>query len=167
MRFCRTLWLVGSMAAFLFSAAFADCPDATREASGSTTSERKQQPPVADRSVLLSLILSDSGKVRHAKVLLGHPTLVSAAINAAKKLRYNTANGYAVPHTREIVVSVTFDNNQQPKIRPASFGGVPGCVYAGQPIKVVPIGPTALPPLLNDFLHQQPAIPTLISETKK
>jgi hypothetical protein len=91
---------------------------------------------------LLSLILSDSGKVRHAKVLLGRPTLVSAAINAAKKLRYNTANGYAVPHTREILVSVTFDNNQ-PKIRPAELG-VPGCgVHAGQRIfiKIVPIPP--------------------------
>jgi hypothetical protein len=164
MRVCRTLWLVGSVAAFLFSAAFADCPNETREASDSTTSE-KQQLAVADRSVLLSLVLSESGRVRQAKVLLGRPTLVSAAINAAKKLKYNTAHGYPFPHTREILVSVTFDNNQQPKIRPASLG-VPGCVYAGQPIKIV-IDPTALPPLLSDFLHQQPAIPTLISETKK
>jgi hypothetical protein len=90
---------------------------------------------------------------------------VSAAINAAKKLRYNTANGYAVPHTREILVSVTFDKNQQPTIRPASLG-VPGCLYAGQPNFVL-IEPTALPLLLDDFLHQQPAVPTLVSETKK
>jgi hypothetical protein len=154
------------MAAFLFSAAFADCPNATREASGSTTSGEKQQPTVADRSVLLALILNDSGRVRHAKVLLGHPTLVSAAINAAKKLRYDTANGYAVPHTREILVSVTFENNQQPKIRPASLG-VPGCLHVAGPMRIIFVPASPLPASLADFLRRQPSLPVLSSETKK
>jgi hypothetical protein len=165
MRLCRSFWLIGGICLAQF--AFAQCPHVSHEAGdaeshtvpASTTSAGEQRE-VEDRTVLLKLVLSKSGRVREATVLRGPAALAPAAIEAAKRGKYKHLIVYRSPDTGETMVAVTFreDNKGAPQIRQALAAGVSGCVY---PERVDP------PPWLNLFLSERRPIPVLAPETKK
>jgi hypothetical protein len=158
MRLYRPICLLISL--LLAQAAFSQCP--------LSTSLTKQQRELEDRSVLLTVKLTKGGVVRDATALRGPEALRAPAIKAAKARTYKHRVVYSFPDRHEMMVEVTFPQNANgmPEVHQALPAGVPGCVYV-QPMQIITIPPSPLPPLLSDFLGQQSAIPTLIPETKK
>jgi hypothetical protein len=172
MRLCRGLWLIGGI--FLAQVAFAECSNVSPE-TGSAESRPAlalatsagQQRNVEDRTVLLKLMVSKSGRVREATVLKGPTALVPAAVEAAKRRKYKHRTVVSSPDTGEMTVAVMFpkDNNGAPEIKQALSAGVSSCLHPD-------LSQIAPPSWLTLFLSERRpipvlAVPALAPETKK
>ena len=142
----RTICLLVSLLACLTQAAFAQCFPST------TLTEEQRE--LEDRSVLLTVKLSQRGAVRDATVIRGPEGLRAPAIKAAKARKYKHRITYSFPDPHEMMIEVTFpqDGNGAPEIRQALPAGVSSCIPGG-PVKV----PT--PPWMSLSLPVQPIIP--------
>jgi hypothetical protein len=162
MRLCKIVCLPIWLMACLVQAAFPQCHQLSSASS-------KAESSLEDRTVLLTLIVGQSGRVRDVKVLSGPITLTAAAIEAAKARRYNAQIRYGRPNSREMTVAVKFplDNNGAPTIQEVIIGGVPGCV-SGEPMGYTPPPWSGvLPQSLNTLLRVQPIMPVLAPEPAK
>ena len=160
MRLYRPICLLISLLPTVAQAAFSQCSH--------STTFTKQQRELENRSVLLTVKLTKGGVVRDATVLWGPEALRSPAIKAAKARKYKHRVVYSFPDRHEMMVEVTFpqDANGMPEVRQALPAGVPSCVYV-EPMQIIIVPPSPLPPLLSNFLERQSAIPTLTPDIKK
>lgn len=95
------------------------------------------QAQAEDQTVLLSVIITNHGFVRDAKVLSGPATLQQSALELVNRKKYR---GKAIEpwgtvpvgsSARQLMLAVTFakEKGMPPKIEQAMPAGVPGCIY--------------------------------------
>jgi hypothetical protein len=162
MRLCKIVCLPIWLMACLIQSAFPQCHQLSSES-------RNAESNLENRTVLLTLILGKSGRVRDVKVLSGPITLTAAAIEAANARRYKAQFRHGRPNSREMTVAAKFPlgNNGAPTIQEVIIGGVPGCV-SGEPMGYTPPPWSGvLPRSLNTFLRVQPIMPVLAPEPAK
>ena len=160
MRFPRALWFL-PVVACAFQIAFACGED------HKGSSPAAGQAPKDDRTVFVSVLMTNSGVVRDAIFLDGPTTLSQAAIKTVRQRRYtkkeidnwSTSTPTAVRH---VMLAVTFPRKEgaSPKIQPGSPSGVPSCVQAGHMVVIVPPS-SSLPSFLTSW---PPVMPVLAQD---
>ena len=131
----RTEWLVAVFAVCIVHIAIA-CDNGIKSAT--------EQAPKDDRTVVLSVLVANSGVVREVKVLSGPTALQTAAIEAARRRKYR---GKAIDNfgttpvgksARRAMLAVTFpeENGMPPKIQQAMPAGVSACLSAPKRVRV-------------------------------
>ena len=135
MPIARARWLVAVFAGCIFQIAVA-CDNGSQP----TT----EQTPNDDRTVLLSVVVANSGVIQEVEVLNGPVTLRTAAIEAARRRKYR---GKAIDNwgstpvgnsSRRAMLAVTFPltSGMPPKIQQAMPAGVSSCIPAPQRVRV-------------------------------
>jgi hypothetical protein len=133
MRSHRMLWLAAALVAGLFHSAFA-CDDDTKRIEHPTNGEARAE----DQTVLLSVVITNHGLVRDAKVVSGPATLQQSALELVNRKKYRGkpieqwGTAPAGPSARQLMLAVTFTKQKgmPPKIEQVMPAGVSGCVYA-------------------------------------
>ena len=163
MRSHRMLCLVAALVASFLQLAFACDEDKKwieRPISGKAQAE--------DQTVLLSVIITNHGFVRDARVISGPSTLQRSALKLVNRKRYK---GNAVEQwgtapagssARQLTLAVTFakQKGMPPKIQQAVSAGVSGCVYA----TMVRVSPRVMACYLRDRI--EPVYPTDAPSTR-
>jgi len=160
MRLPRTLWFVPALLACTLQIAFA-CGENQKGSAGAAG-----QPPKNDRTVFVSVLLTNSGFVRDAVVLGGPTALGQAAIKAVRQRRYSNWGTTPVGNSaRHVTLAVTFPRKKStpPKIQPGVVGGVPSCVVGGHFFAIV-LPPSVLPSSLTSW---QPVMPVMAPDRVK
>ena len=123
MRHYKTVYVLISLLACLARVAFPQCPPST------TLTEEQRE--LENRSVLLTVKLSNGGVVLDANVIRGPEALRGPAIRAAKARKYKHRIVSSFPDSHEMMVMVTFprDGSGKPDVRQALSTGAPSCVY--------------------------------------
>ena len=135
MRSHRMPWLAAALVAGLFQPAFA-CDEDKRGIEKPTTGKAQAE----DQTVLLSVVITNRGFVRDAKVISGPATLRQSALKLVNRKKYR---GKAIEQwdtapagssARQLMFAVTFAEQKglPPKIEQAMPAGVPGCIYVSR-----------------------------------
>jgi hypothetical protein len=140
MRSHRMLWLAAALVAGLVQLAFA-CDEDKKRIEQPTSGEAQ----VEDQTVLLSVVITNHGFVRDAKVVSGPATLQQSALKLVnrKKYRGKPIEQWGTAPTgssaRQLMLAVTFaqQKGMPPKIEQAMPAGVPGCIYMSR-VRVSP-----------------------------
>jgi hypothetical protein len=156
MRVPKALWFLPALVACTFQIASACGED--HKGSGPAAG----QAPKDDRTVFVSVLMTNSGVVRDAMFLDGPTTLTQAAIKTVKQRRYTTKEvdnwSTSTPSgVRHATLAVTFPRKEgaAPKIHPGSPLGVPSCVQGGHMGVIVPPPSflTSWPPVMPVLAH--------------
>lgn len=132
----RPLWLVFVFAVCIVPIAFA-CDNGSEANAG--------ESPKDERTVLLSVVVSNSGAVSEVKVLSGSTALRTAAIEAARRRKYigKTIDNWGTTpvgnsSARRAMLAVTFplQKGVPPKIQQAMPAGVSACLPAPKCVRV-------------------------------
>jgi hypothetical protein len=159
----RMLWLVAALVAGLVQLAFACDED----------KKGIEQPPsgkaqAEDQTVLLSVVITNHGFVRDARVVSGPATLQQSALRLVNRKRYKGkaieqwGTAPAGSSARQVLLAVTFAKQKgvPPKIEQAVPAGVSGCVYASR----VRVSPEVMECYLRD--RTEPVYPAETQSTK-
>lgn len=93
-------------------------------------------PKKVEETVLLNVRISKSGVVHDIKGDSGPPTLMAAAVKAAKRWKYKPAYWVTGPPSeRQTFLSVTLVKGAAPKVEEIALG-VPGCIPAPWRVRV-------------------------------
>jgi hypothetical protein len=163
MRSHRMLWLAAALVAGLFHSAFA-CDDDTKRIEHPTNGEARAE----DQTVLLSVVITNHGLVRDAKVVSGPATLQQSALELVNRKKYRGkpieqwGTAPAGPSARQLMLAVTFTKQKgmPPKIEQVMPAGVSGCVYATR----VRVSPNVMACYLLD--RTEPVYPAETQSTK-
>jgi outer membrane biosynthesis protein TonB len=131
----RTLGLLAVFAVCFVQIAVA-CDNGSKSDAGQSTKD--------DRTVLLSVVVANSGIVREVKVLNGPTALQTAAIEAARRRKYRgkAINNWGTTpvgkSARRAILAVTFPQEKgvPPKIQQAMPAGVSACLPAPTRVRV-------------------------------
>jgi hypothetical protein len=151
-----TIWVSGRT----FQIAFACGED--HKKSGAAAGQAQKD----DRTVFVSVLMTNSGVVRDAIFLDGPTTLSQAAIKTVRQRRYtkNEIDNWSTSTPsalRHVMLAVTFPRKEgaSPKIHPGSALGVRSCVPGG-----VPGGHIVPPSFLTSW---PPVMPVLAQDGEK
>ena len=164
MRFHREFWLVPALVTCAFHIAFA-CGEEKKGSIPAVGQALKD-----DRTVFVSVLMTNSGAVRDAVVLGGTATLSQAAIETVRQRRYTKKEidnwGTSTPSAlRHVMLAVTFPGKEgaSPKIHPGSPSGVSACVSAGS-LRVIVLPSSSPPSFLTSW---PPVMPVLAQDSKE
>lgn len=140
MRSHRMPWLAAALVAGLVQVAFA-CDEDKKGVEQPTSGQAQAE----DQTVLLSVIITNRGFVRDARVLSGPATLQQSALKLVNRKKYK---GKAIEQwgttpvgssARQLMLAVTFakQKGMPPKIQQVMPAGVSGCVYPSR-VRVSP-----------------------------
>lgn len=159
----RMLWLAAALLAGVLQPAFA-CDEGKKRIEQPTSG----QPQAEDQTVLLSVVITNRGFVRDARVLSGPATLQQPALKLVNRKKYigkpivQWGTTPAGSSARQLMLEVTFAKQKgvPPKIQQAMPAGVSGCVSFSR----VRISPRVMGCYLLD--RTEPVYPAKMQGTK-
>lgn len=168
MRLPRTLWFISALLACTLQVAFA-CDEGKNGSAPAIARPSKvvasaEQPN--DRTVFVSVFLTNSGFVSDVYVVSGPAGLTRAATRAVRQRRYRNWGFQLSKSVRNVMLAVTFPKKAgaPPKIRPwvaGVVGGSSGCVVGGHFIVI-----NLPPPVLPSWLTSWPSVMPILAPDK-